>query len=255
MKILRIISSGLAKSKYLLYVFMSIVVLYIDIEHKTFFNSIKNVTYKIANPISYVIGIPIDVAYFIIERTEEMLNVYSKNKELLKTNIEMQAKYIEYLDLKKENEELKKILDFKDLLRNNYLFVSAEVLLNENSNLLVNVGTNDGISEGDIVLGTNKNVIGKVINVSKKSSVIMLLNESRMKILVKTLDGQKFILVGNGVNMKILHSEKRYINLNDGDLIFTENVSNIIGNLFIGFVRKINDEYYVLLPQNVNDSR
>ena len=124
----------------------------------------------------------------------------------------------------------------------------------ENS-LFLNVGSDDGVQEGNIVLGTKKSVIGRIVNVKEDSSSVLLLTDINSKIPVYTLDtNERLILSGtNNNNLEIDFFNSKNPNLIDGDLVYTSGDSNIIPNgLYIGKIVKKGDKFIVETDENMN---
>jgi cell shape-determining protein MreC len=208
--------------------------------------SVKDVFYIISKPLFY----PIKLLDIMGEEFNNIYDVYGKNKSLLKNNIELQTKYIDYISIKKENEELKKMLKFKGLINNNYNITFAKTYYNKNNILVVDVGLNDGIKEGDIVLSMNKVIVGRVVYVSHNHAEILLLSNAKSRIVVRTLDKEEFIVGGNETNyLNILYKQNLNTIIDDESLVFSREPDGFL----VGIMRKKSEnEYYVELSQDIN---
>ncbi|EIJ79037.1 rod shape-determining protein MreC [Bacillus methanolicus PB1] len=113
-----------------------------------------------------------------IENLQDLQNTYNENKELKARLDDLARLEAEVHELKKENEELKDILDKKDSLRD-YDPAQATVIARNPDRwhelLIINKGETDGI-EADMAVITSQGLIGKVKSVSKFTSTVQLLS-------------------------------------------------------------------------------
>ncbi|MDE3839768.1 rod shape-determining protein MreC [Bacillus methanolicus] len=113
-----------------------------------------------------------------IENLQDLQNTYNENKELKARLDDLARLEAEVHELKKENEELKDILEKKDSLRD-YDPAQATVIARNPDRwhelLIINKGETDGI-EADMAVITSQGLIGKVKSVSKFTSTVQLLS-------------------------------------------------------------------------------
>jgi rod shape-determining protein MreC len=214
----------------------------------------------IVKPIYYIVEIPTNFIYDIGKEIKNLIFTYSNNKKLSQENTELRRIYYNSLDVKNENENLKKMLKFVDFIDDSYDYVSTKVYLNiKNSNnhsLLVNVGKNNGVNEGNLVVGLDGNVIGIVVNVLERYSNILLIDDYNFRIAVKILrNNEKLILAGNGDNSSvILYNKSEYLDIQNEDLVFTDGIVGSIPNgFFVGKVIKKNNDFTINVDSNKNN--
>ena len=125
------------------------------------------------------------------------------------------------------------------------------------NSFILNVGSNSGIADGNIVLGKKRSVIGRTINVSKNYSDVLLLTDINSKIPAQTLKThEKVILSGTNKNyleISFFNSKEPFF-LND-DLVFTFGDSNIIPDgLYIGKIKEVDGKFVVQTDDNVSQN-
>ncbi|MGG7176794.1 rod shape-determining protein MreC [Clostridium paraputrificum] len=107
--------------------------------------------------------------------------VKEENKELTKENAKLENKLTEYSDLAEKNEELQKLLDFKDQ-RSNYDYIATNIIGVSGGNILdgyiVDKGSDDGVQKGMVVIAAD-GLMGQVSSVGKDWSIIQcIINEN-----------------------------------------------------------------------------
>lgn len=122
-------------------------------------------------PVNYVVG--------FFENVEDIKDTYEENKTL-KAKMDKYAELsVEVKALKKENEELREVIDKKDSLRD-YDPVQATVIARNPDKwydlIGIDKGAQQGIEKDMAVLASNGGLIGKVKSVSQFTSTVELLS-------------------------------------------------------------------------------
>lgn len=137
-----------------------------------------------------------------------------KIEELKKKNLTLKLQLQEFNPLSKENETLRKAFDFKKQKELN--LQGAEVLAFTPSNwrrlAIINVGENKSIEEGQLAIDEEGNLLGKILEVNKKTSRLILVNDPGFNLSVFVGKQGYGLLKGNITNARILYIE-------DGDKI------------------------------------
>ena len=129
-------------------------------------------------------------------------------------------------ELKKENKELKDILNI-DYSSTDYELINASVIERNNTywlaELTINKGSDDLVSKNQIVI-TKNGMIGKVISVSDKTSIIKLITAFSEPILVD-INGLSKVMTSDNYNLYIkgINNED---NISKGDKVITSGLSN-----------------------------
>jgi rod shape-determining protein MreC len=224
-----------------------------------YFYGIREFFLVLSKPIYFLVELPINTFFDVSAGLKDIFLVYSTNKKLIDENKKLQKTHDKNIDLIKENETLRKTLKVKETVQAFYGTVVAKVYLTGksviNNTLIVNAGVNDGIKEGNIVLGDDKNVIGRVINVGENRSNILLLSDMDSKISARTLNSRKRIIIGgNGSSyLDILHKESENLELDENDLIFTDGTAGLLPDgFFIGTLVRKGDKLSVKMINKSN---
>jgi rod shape-determining protein MreC len=106
-------------------------------------------------------------------------------------------------------------------------FVQADIITTSANNIIINRGTNDGLAQGQFVIG-DFTVIGIISVVNNRTAQVKLVTDPACKIPVKINGGslsQKqpahVIMQGNGTNAKIRLLPSKY-EVNTGSIVFAK---------------------------------
>lgn len=249
------------KISYFLLIVFSIILIAISLNKKNIDLAIRNTTFFITKPITTIAKVPFNLFADFLLSSKNFILTYIENKDLKKENIVLRKLYLESLTIKQENTDLKKFVNFINDLEIEFNIIASKLFLSpknpmENS-FILNVGSKNGIIDGNIVLGKKKSVIGRTINVSENYSDILLLTDINSKIPAQTLKThEKIILSGTNKNyleISFFNSKEPFF-LNN-DLVFTIGDSNIIPDgLYIGKIKEIDGKFIVQTDDNISQN-
>lgn len=244
---------------YFLLVVLSIIVINVSVSNKSVDFIIRDKFLTISKPIFVVAETPFNLLFDFIMSIKDLTLTYISNKDLKQENMALKKLYLETLEMRIENSNLKQMLNFVDSIKVQYNFITSKVYLSSKNNmensLFLNIGSNDGVQEGNIVLGVKKSVIGRIINVRENSSNVLLLTDINSKIPVHTLGtNERLILSGtNNGHLEIDFFNSKNPQLVDGDLVYTSGDSDIIPDgLYIGKIKKDGNNFIVKTDENMN---
>lgn len=155
-----------------------------------------------------------------------------------------------------ENTELRNQLNFKP--KPNWRRVGADVIGRESTALqqiiLINRGSDDGITIGQPAVSGNGILIGKIIKTNPDSAAVLLLTDNQSKIAATTLNQSQSLGViegGNGLSLRM-----KFIPRNEtlavGESIITSGIEkNMPRGLLIGTVAVIENESYQPFQQAI----
>lgn len=244
---------------FLVFIILSIISINLSSSSKKFDNALRNKIFFTFKPFYVVAEAPFNLLFDLGRSIKNILLTNSINKRLLEENIILKDLYTKSLDTKKENENLKSMLNYVDNFKNEYKYTTSKIYLEPKNSIvnavILNIGSKNNIKEGDLVLGINKNVIGRVVNVSDTKSKVLLLSDANSNIPARTVDtGEKFILSGTNSNfLEISHYNSKNPEIIDGDLVLTSGDSDIIPDgIPIGKIKKENGKIKVIMNENAN---
>lgn len=159
--------------------------------------------------------------YSLAKKPEEFWESLRVKKEALddfkKKERELEACRFELKSLKKENEDLRRLLQAP--LPKSWVFLPAKVL-GQKRYLIIDKGESDGVREEMAVVFENS-LVGKIVKISSFSSLVLLPLDSESKIAVKTQNGVRGLLEGRfGTRIFLSHVLQRET-FEVGDLVVT----------------------------------
>lgn len=177
-----------------------------------------------------------------------------ENNKLKEQVVKLQLNESLWLAEKEENEFLRGQLNF--VRENNFEAQIANVIgksadYSQNS-FLLNVGEKNGILVGQPVVAENGLLIGKIIKVSRYSSLVLLLNDDMSKIAAKIQTESKTggVLEGEyglGIRMKYIPKTDTVA---PRDLVVTSGLEKLIpAGILIGEVERVDNEPEALFQE------
>ena len=149
-------------------------------------------------PILDVLSHPAAAVLQMVDRVQGLVALDRENTLLKQENDHLKRWRNVALQLETENQELKKMLNF--MPSSAMSFISARVISDSGGafarSMLINSGSRDGIREGQIAI-TGDGLVGRIGEVGKRSSRILLLTDINSHIPVVSENSQsRAILVG-----------------------------------------------------------
>jgi rod shape-determining protein MreC len=217
----------------------------------------KNFFYLISSPIQKALWRIGDNISDFFEMVKEIKNLKKENQELKLKIQELIAENVALKELKRENEVLREALEAG--LEKEFKLLLAEVIGKDISQdtLLIDLGSRDGISKDFPVINQQKALIGKIGEVYKNYSKVILISNKESTFDAKILEGEenKFssspfavaregeaygVVKGKG-NLKLfLDLIPREKEIKEGDLVVTAPLGGIFPKgLLIGEIVKV----------------
>jgi rod shape-determining protein MreC len=204
-----------------------------------FFKPIQESTYLFFRPVTR-----------FFDNVGNYFGLAEKVRQLEVEKSKLTGEYSENINLKIENNALRKLLGIK--LRDEYTTEPAKVIghyVNDwQSEIIINTGKSDGVLEGMAVI-SDEGLIGVVTLASDYTSQVRLLNDPRSTIGARILSSRKLGMI-EGSKEKIIYLN--YISSGEivlqGDIVITSEFGEYIPpEILIGRIKKIgqfNDIYY-----------
>ena len=203
------------------------------------------------------------------QKVEDGINLFdnvqklqAENKELREKIDKLDNERTEYLRLKRENEDLRKVFDLKDQLANSD-FVGANIIARDGGNLfnifLTDKGSANGIDYNMPVI-TSKGLVGKVVSTQPFSSKIISIIEDGSSVSAIVAKSGDYVVVKGDIKLEKeglckLEYIPAELDLIQGDVIETSGIGGIYPKgIIIGTVKEIRsgesdlDRYAIIQP-------
>jgi len=179
---------------------VAIALIVLDARQASYLRPVHNMLNTLAIPFKYIVDWPIEFSHYVFSSLSTNQALIEHNTNLQAKNILLEAKLQKFLDLQKENNELRALLSStpqpdERLLVAQVLIIQAEPYL---SQIVIDKGVKDGVYVNQPVIDS-KGIVGQIIETDAYTSRVMLLTDSRNAIPVRVVrTGMLAIALGNG---------------------------------------------------------
>lgn len=202
-------------------------------------------------PILDVVSKPVDSVNEIIKRAEELADIRKENAALRLDNERLLQWQGVARVLEGENKALRELLNFVPGPRAS--FISARVIADSGGafahSLLVNVGSRDGITNGQAVV-TGDGLVGRVAGFGARATRILLITDlnSRIPVLVEATR-TRAILAGNNTDRPHLIHLPPGVAVSPGDRIVTSGDGGVFpAGLQVGVIDSVGEAGISMQP-------
>lgn len=202
---------------------------------------VKNFFYLISSPIQQVFWNAGDKISDFFEIISDIKNLKRENEELKLKIQTLEAENVALKELKKENELLRGALEIG--LEKEFKLTLAEVIGKDISQdfILIDKGSRDGILEGLPVIAQQKVLIGKISDVYRNFSKVLLISNPKSSFDGKIIESEVFGLIRGKGNLRILFDlipkEKE---IKEGDLVVTSALGGVFPEgLIVGKISQV----------------
>ena len=229
---------------------ISVVFLIVNFNYKDEQRYLRNYVIDFFSPLNVVFMIPGNQINNLRGWIHDMINLKEINSELKTELLEKDNVLNEFYQLKVENEELKSLLNLQIPPTTNK--VVSRIILDpsdiHSSRVFIDVGLNENIQINSPVFNEN-GLLGRVIDVRKKSSEVLMLIDSKSSVPVMTDTTKiKFFVEGGINNLIIKHLPENSI-IYENELVISTDVSGYFKQgIIVGKVVKDKTGKYVVLP-------
>lgn len=151
---------------------------------------------------------------------------------------ELESCQYQFQELKKENEDFRRLLQAP--LPKRWAFLPAKAL-GKKRHLIIDKGKTDGVKEGMTVVFENY-LVGRIVKTSALSSLVLLASDAESKISVKTEGGVRGLLEGRfGTRLFLTRVLQKDI-LGIGELVVTSGEEGYLPDLLIGKIKSKEEE-------------
>ena len=207
-------------------------------------------------PILSVLYTPVRWVKDIGNSVTEIFSIRSENERLKEENASLRLLQNKVYQLSSDNQKLSQLLNYKPDGEKH--FVTARIVADNggsfSKSVLVQAGTVDGISKGDLAL-TELGVLGRVIEVGSLASRVLLITDYTSRIPVKVgEDGILAILSGDNDILLKLIAVPEGAQINIGDLVMTSGHSGVYpAGLSLGTVVSMDGNNIYVQPFSERD--
>ena len=194
---------------------LAILIFFLDVYGFAFVKTSRNLINDVIFRVSYIASSPSRfipssskgiATHFYLKKENENLKKVIENYKLFNLDLEY---------LTNENKNLRKVLDAENIINDKKHIVLAKVLIDRNSpflkSIIINKGTQSGIKKG-MPVTQNNYLIGRIVDTNYLSSRILLLTDLNSRIPVSlNSDSVQAILTGSGTkNPKLEYLPEGY---------------------------------------------
>jgi len=216
-----------------------------------FSKNVRGFFYSISSPISKVLWEGGDKASDFFEAIIKIKTLKNEADELKLKNQELLAEVITLEKLRKENEILRTALGIE--LQKDFKLILTQITGKDISQdfILVDKGSDDGISEGMPVITQQKVLLGKVCEVYKNFSKIMLISNRKSSFDVEIKEKDISAIVRGKGNLKVfLDLVPRDKEISQEDIIITTSLGGVFpSGLLVGKITEIKKDDIESLQQ------
>ncbi len=238
---------------------LSLVLLILSSVNSNFLENARTGVADVTAPIFELFSAPFNKVADFTGNITGMAELRAENTKLIEENKRLNEWYQVALRLEAENNSLREILNVK--IDKKYSFVTARVYIDAGNlyvhSYIVGAGLDDGVKKGQAVIG-EKGVIGRIVEVGRKTARILLLTDinSRIPVLIEG-SNQRAILTGTNGDMPYLRHLPVDSQVEQGVRVVTSGHGGVFPpNLPVGKVlRGENGNLYVKPYSDMNSVR
>lgn len=182
------------------------------------FNPVQGTIYKFNNGVKNFVGFVFNFS-----------NIKSENEQLKKKNSELENKLVEYNSLKSDNDNLRKMLNFKNQ-RSEYDYLGCDIIGKSGDGVLdqfvINKGSKNGIEKQMIVVAS-EGLVGQITNVGSNWAIVQTLSNENIAVsaTIESTDENSGVVKGYKDSDNKLLAQLCYLpessSVKKGDVILT----------------------------------
>lgn len=185
----------------------------------------------------------------ILEGYIFLVGLAKENNILQKKLAELEAINNHFLEIEKENQRLKNLLEFRKTLPN--VIISAQIIGKDATSwfrsILLNKGTRDGVKVNQPVV-THQGLVGKVVRITPSTALVELITDknSRVAALIQK-NRAEAILYGRSSPVCVMEYLDRDVDAQVGDYVVSSGMGGIFPKgLILGIISKVGKKPYGL---------
>jgi len=211
-------------------IILAIVIFFLDVYGFNASKIARGIINDVVYRVTYLASAPTRTFPDLQNGISSHFNLRKENEELKQVIEKYKALDLNLEYLTNENRSLKKVLNAENILNVSNI-VLAKVIVDRNSpflkSIILNKGSKHGISKG-MPVNQNKYLIGRIVETNYLSSRVLLLNDLNSRIPVSLdIDNTQAILTGSGTSVPKLEYLPENYELDNGVTVFASGKDGI----------------------------
>lgn len=171
-----------------------------------------------------------------------LVTVKKENQKLKENIAGLEAINSRFLEIEKENERLKELLEFREDLPTD--IISAQIIGKDATSwfrsIILDKGTKDGVHVNQPVV-TNKGIVGKVVRTTRSSSMVELITDKNSRVAAMIQKNRaEAVLCGQSGPLCTMEYLARDVDIQIGDCVISSGMGGIFPKgLMLGIVSKV----------------
>lgn len=210
---------------------------------------IDRIVLEILSPVHVAISSIVNCIHDIWEGYILLVGLNKENKILKEKLAKLEAINNHFLEIEKENQRLKDLLEFRKTLPN--VIISAQIIGKDATSwfrsILLDKGTKDGVKVNQPVV-THQGLVGKIVRTAPSTALVELITDknSRVAALIQK-NRAEAILYGQSSPVCVLEYLDRDVDIQAGDYVISSGMGGIFPKgLILGIISKIGKKSYGL---------
>jgi len=211
-------------------IILAIVIFFLDVYGFNASKIARGIINDVVYRVTYLASAPTRTFPDLQNGISSHFNLRKENEELKQVIEKYKALDLNLEYLTNENRSLKKVLNAENILNVSNI-VLAKVIVDRNStflkSIILNKGSKHGITKG-MPVNQNKYLIGRIVETNYLSSRVLLLNDLNSRIPVSLdIDNTQAILTGSGTSVPKLEYLPENYELDNGVTVFASGKDGI----------------------------
>lgn len=202
---------------------------------------------SISAPVQSAISWVIDSSWGVVENYTLLLHVRQNNIDLSQENRKLQNEIANYQEMAKENERLRKLVDFGQNIQGKKVIarVIAQDVSSEFRAIRLNKGMAEGVERGMAVV-TPEGIVGRVLRATTHySDVLTLLDSSNAVDALVQRSRARGVIEGMSENLLTFKYLRRTDDIEVGDMVVSSGVGGLFPKgLVVGKISRVERKSY-----------
>jgi len=172
--------------KLIVPILISIILIVVDARF-SYLDNFKRFTLTLLSPVYFVVDLPSHIVDWVNDQGSDTALLVSENKYLEGKLIELKVRFQAYSNLVLENQKLTQLLDATYTIPEHQIILAHVKSISQSrlkKQVIINKGSNDGIRNTQLVVGSD-GIVGQVTQVTPLYSTVLLVTDPTQHMPVK----------------------------------------------------------------------